>query len=97
MKNQLLTKNDIGSALRYIRKLKGISQEDFSEQSSRTYVSTLERSLKSPTLSKIEELAAVLGIHPLTLLVLSYSDGGESAMRQVLKEVDNIRALKMKL
>jgi transcriptional regulator with XRE-family HTH domain len=97
MKNQLLTKNDIGSALRYIRKLKGISQEDFSEQSSRTYVSTLERSLKSPTLSKIEELAAVLGIHPLTLLVLSYSDGGESAMRQVLKEVDNIKALKMKL
>jgi transcriptional regulator with XRE-family HTH domain len=97
MKNQLLTKNDIGSALRYIRKLKGISQEDFSEQSSRTYVSTLERGLKSPTLSKIEELSAVLGIHPLTLLVLSYSDGGESAMRQVLKEVDNIRALKMKL
>jgi len=97
MKNQLLTKNDIGSALRYIRKLKGISQEDFSEQSSRTYVSTLERGLKSPTLSKIEELSAVLGIHPLTLLVLSYSDGGESAMRQVLKEVDNIKALKMKL
>jgi transcriptional regulator with XRE-family HTH domain len=97
MKNQLLTKNDIGSALRYIRKLKGISQEDFSEQSSRTYVSTLERGLKSPTLSKIDELSAVLGIHPLTLLVLSYSDGGESAMRQVLKEVDNIKALKMKL
>ena len=54
-------------------------------------MSTLERGLKSPTLSKIDQIAAVLGIHPLTLLVLSYSDGGESAIRQILKEINNLK------
>jgi len=97
MKNQLLPKNEFGSALRKIRKLKGISQEDFSEQSSRTYVSTLERSLKSPTLSKIEELSAVLGIHPLTLLFFSYSKGSESSIHQVLKEIEIIKGLENKI
>ena len=97
MKNQLLPKNEFGSALRQIRKLKGISQENFSLQSSRTYVSSLERGLKSPTLSKIEELSAVLGIHPLTLLVFSYSKGSESAIHQVLKEIEIIKGLESKV
>lgn len=43
--------------------------------SSRTYVSTLERGRKSPTLHKVDALAQVLGIHPLTLLTLAYVDG----------------------
>ena len=59
-------------ALRALRKHKGLTQEDFDEFSSRTYISLLERAQKSPTLDKINELAQVLGIHPLTLLALSY-------------------------
>lgn len=55
-----------------VRKSKGLSQENFSATSSRTYVSTLERGMKSPTLGKIEVLAEVMNVHPLTLLVLSY-------------------------
>lgn len=65
-------RNNFGKALQSTRKSKGLSQEDFSLTSSRTYVSTLERGLKSPTLSKVDDLAEVLGVHPLTLLVLSY-------------------------
>ena len=42
--------------------------------SSRTYVSTLERGLKSPTLNKTDELAQVMKVHPLTLLLLAYVD-----------------------
>lgn len=64
--------NNFPVALRKARKSLGISQEAFSIASSRTYVSNLERGLKSPTLSKLDELAEVLGIHPLTLLTLSY-------------------------
>ena len=60
--------------MRLARKAKGLSQEDFGGPSSRTYVSTLERGLKSPTLNKIEALAEVIGVHPLTLLLLSYVD-----------------------
>lgn len=64
--------NNFPIALRTARKSLGIPQEAFSIASSRTYVSTIERGLKSPTLSKIDDLAEVLGIHPLTLLSLSY-------------------------
>ena len=61
-----------GAALKRIRKNKDLTQEDFSQVSSRTYLSTLERGLKSPTLEKIEELASVLGVHPLTILTSCY-------------------------
>ncbi|AIP51685.1 helix-turn-helix domain-containing protein [Burkholderia pseudomallei] len=62
----------IGAALRMLRQAKGVSQEDFGVVSSRTYVSAVERGLKSPTLGKIEQLAEVLGVHPLTLLAAAY-------------------------
>ncbi len=65
-------KQAFGKALRAYRTSKRITQEDFSQVSSRTYLSTLERGLKSPTLEKIEALAAVLGIHPLSLLASTY-------------------------
>lgn len=67
------TCNKFGTALKTVRTLKRLTQEDFGELSSRTYVSTLERGLKSPTLSKIDELSQVLGVHPLTLLTLAYA------------------------
>ena len=73
MTSQPKIQNDFAQALRRIRKAKGVSQEAFALASSRTYVSTLERGLKSPTLSKIDELADVLGVHPLTLLMAAYS------------------------
>ena len=39
-------------------------------------MSSLERGLKSPTLSKVAELCDVMDVHPLTLLALAY--GGDS-------------------
>jgi transcriptional regulator with XRE-family HTH domain len=49
------------------------SQEAFSDVSSRTYLSSLERGLKSPTLNKLSELCAVMEVHPLTVLTLAYA------------------------
>lgn len=80
--------NHFGKALQRIRKAKGISQEAFALTSSRTYVSTLERGLKSPTLSKIDELAEVLGIHPLTLLIAAYSDQNKDVITKARKELE---------
>lgn len=65
-------KEAFARSLRHIRKKKGLTQEDFSTLSSRTYLSSLERGLKSPTLEKIEELASVMRVHPLTLLTAAY-------------------------
>lgn len=61
-----------GHSLKVTRKSRGLSQEDFSIASSRTYLSSLERGLKSPTLDKIDSLAARMEIHPLTLMTLTY-------------------------
>lgn len=71
---------DFGKALRALRTHKRLTQEDFTTASSRTYLSTLERGLKSPTLEKIEALASVMGVHPLSLLAASYlvADGSDS-------------------
>lgn len=62
-----------GQALKQIRTSRGRTQEDFSEVSSRTYLSTLERGLKSPTLDKLDEIARELDIHPVSLLLHTYA------------------------
>ena len=64
-------KQGFAKALRKARKAKGLSQEDFSDVSSRTYVSTLERGLYTPTLEKVEALAKTIGVHPLTLVAMA--------------------------
>lgn len=65
-------KDAFAVALKQVRTANQLTQEDFSNVSSRTYVSALERGLKNPTLDKIEDLASVMGIHPLTLITLAY-------------------------
>ena len=84
-------------ALRLAREVKGLSQEEFDQVSSRTYVSALERGIKQPTISKVDQLAKVLGIHPLTLLALSYVDRplpGEIGrlLEQVRRELEAVCA-----
>lgn len=75
-------------ALRKARKARGLTQEDFSIVSSRTYLSTLERGIKSPTLDKVQELADTLKIHPLTLLALAYSSiEGEQELPDLLDKI----------
>ena len=78
-----------GQALRRARKARGMTQEDFSTTSSRTYVSMLERGERSPTLAKINELSETLGIHPLTLLALAYAGPVSAAeLRKLLAEIE---------
>ena len=82
------------SALRQIRVSKNMTQEDFSEVSSRTYLSSLERAMKSPTLDKVEALAHVMQIHPVTLLMLAYCNAEkidiDTLYSQVSREIKRI-------
>ena len=84
-----------GAGLQLARKSRGLTQEDFSIVSSRTYLSSLERGMKSPTISKLEELASVIGIHPLSLLTLAYLPSTELERRELCKlittELQSIR------
>jgi transcriptional regulator with XRE-family HTH domain len=81
------TAANFGRALQRLREVADVTQEDFGLVSSRTYISTVERGLKSPTLGKIEQLAEVLGVHPLTLLTVAYMD------RLTPKEVERTTTL----
>lgn len=76
-------------ALKTARKARGRTQEDFSDVSSRTYLSTLERGLKSPTLDKLQNLAKVLELHPLTILALTYTLTDECSNEELLNKVAN--------
>ena len=91
------TREAFAKTLKEIRQVKGLTQENFSDVSSRTYMSTLERELKSPTLDKIGELASVMKVHPLTLLAMTYiyakrGESLESLLKKVKLEINNIKS-----
>ena len=56
--------------LKYLRELRGLSQEELSKHASldRSYISELERGLKSPTLKTLESLGDKLGVKPRSFL-----------------------------
>ncbi|MHC1481519.1 helix-turn-helix domain-containing protein [Frateuria aurantia] len=83
----MAAKNSLAAAIRTVRKARGLSQEAFSDVSSRTYLSSLERDLKSPTLHKLEELCTVMDVHPLTLLTLAYAGDASNSAEQLLASV----------
>lgn len=81
-----------GSALKEVRVRKEIAQEQLG--ASQSFVSTIERGIRSPTIEKMEEFAERLGVNPATLIVLMQV-GQEGDVDEVLAEIrDEIRALK---
>ncbi len=83
-----------GLALKKARDAKNLTQEDFGIVSSRTYVSTVERGLKSITIDKLEDFSNVLNLHPLTILSLAYILNDEvkpdDLLKLILAELDTI-------
>lgn len=71
------------------RKTQKLTQEDFSVVSSRTYMSALERGLKSPTLDKLDELSITMGMHPASLVLTAYTllDSGTD-IQKILERVE---------
>ena len=53
------------------------------------HVSTLERGLYTPTVEKVDALAKVIGIHPLTILSLAYLINEEATDASALLNVIN--------
>lgn len=82
-----MAEHSLAEALKTVRKARGLSQEAFSRVSSRTYMSTLERDLKSPTISKLAELCEVMEVHPITLLTLAYGGSDPAEANRLLELV----------
>lgn len=83
----MAAKHSLAMAIRTVRKARGLSQEAFSDVSSRTYMSSLERDQKSPTLHKLTQLCVVMDVHPLTLLTLAYAGDNTRKAEQLLAQV----------
>jgi transcriptional regulator with XRE-family HTH domain len=78
-----------GSGLQKARKSRGLSQEDFSIVSSRTYLSSLERGKKAPTITKVEEIASVIGVHPVALLAYAYLPGDKEERAEFWAKINS--------
>lgn len=90
--NQMERKLAFGSALKEVRVQKEIAQEQLG--ASQSFVSTVERGIRSPTIEKMEEFAERLGVNPATLIVLMQV-GQEGDVDALLAKIrDEIRALK---
>lgn len=66
-------KTSFASVLRALRSKRNISQRDFADTTSRTYLSKLELGKSSITLDKLEQISSRLELSPLTLLTLTLS------------------------
>ncbi|MBX9348500.1 helix-turn-helix domain-containing protein [Chromobacterium vaccinii] len=82
-------RDGLAHALRTARRAKGVSQEALDTVSSRTYISSLERGLKNPTIEKLDEIASAINIHPLALLTFAYVRSGKHAsISTLIKEIE---------
>lgn len=77
--------HDFGAALRTIRKVKGLPQDALGLTQSN--VSRLEGGVKAPSWERVEALAEVLGVHPLTVFTLSYFDGSAAGLQDLQKRI----------
>lgn len=75
-----------GTALRSLRRAKGISQEGFGIN--QTNISKLELGKKIPSWDRVGQIADHLGVHPLTIFTLSYlGESAELGLDELLKLV----------
>lgn len=65
------SKLSIGHALRLARRAAGVSQDDMSIVSSRTFVSAVERGVKSPTVEKLSAMEGALNIDAAVVVVVA--------------------------
>jgi transcriptional regulator with XRE-family HTH domain len=79
--------NSFGTALRTIRLSKNLTMQDvYSKATGRTYYSALELGQKNPTLTKVDEIANALDIHPLALLLLNYAQTSDESMLHLIAQ-----------
>jgi transcriptional regulator with XRE-family HTH domain len=85
------SKIELGRAFRAVRRHYNFSQEDFSVASSRTFVSSIERGLKSPTIEKLTQLCDAMGTDAAAVVLLAslYSKGNR-AKQSIAKDIRSV-------
>jgi len=88
--------SNIATGIRVARLACHIAQNGFSPVTDGSYIRELELGTKKPTLAKIDQLAAVMKLHPLTVLTLSYCQTptvheAAAMCAYVISEIDRLR------
>ena len=89
------SKQNLGKAFRAVRQAACLSQDDFSFASSRTFVSVIERGIKSPTIEKLSQLSLVMNSDPAVVVLLATlleRRGGDPA-EELHRVVEAVEAL----
>lgn len=87
-------KSSFANVLRAMRGMRNITQREFADTTSRTYLSKLEAGRSSITLDKLEQLSVRLNLSPLAILTLTLSEHtGQSANQLIAVLRDEIRDL----
>lgn len=81
---RLELKRAIGNSIKSYRLKREISQESLGP--SQPYISNLEAGRGSTSLDKIEQMADVLGVHPISIIVAGYLTSNEHANKEQLLE-----------
>ncbi|MFD0913871.1 helix-turn-helix domain-containing protein [Methylophilus luteus] len=77
----------LGKAISGLRKSKNITQESISGFASRSYLSEVENGKKEVSVVKINEYAASIEVHPLTILTQAYLNLNPAI------DIDNLQSL----
>lgn len=75
----------LGQALRELRLSKELSQEHVG--ASQSYVSDVERGLKTLSLEKLDEFASSIGVHPISIIAKCYLIRDESLTEDALMKI----------
>lgn len=85
----------LGLVIKELRQQREISQEGLGP--SQSYISAIERGKWKPSLEKIEQIAAILSVHPASLLILAYlrqASAGEAdqILNCIQTEIEELRS-----
>ena len=81
-------KSAFASVLKTTRAIRGLSQKNLAEVSSRTYISKLERGQCSPTLEMVTALSASLNLSPLTLIAMTIGTATGQSIKSLMSQVE---------
>ena len=87
--SHMTLKSSFATVLRAIRSKRNITQRQFADTTSRTYLSKLEGGRSSITLDKLDQLSERLRLSPLTLLALTLS---EESGKPAISLVETLKA-----
>lgn len=92
------TPRDFGKALTFLRAARDLKRADVESVATAQHIRMLERNANAPSLTMVDNFAAALQVHPLTLLALTYCLDGEDNSKlevligQVFDEVEGLRS-----